>query len=84
LALSTSHHSAINAAGFDARRRVDVGTVLPVGMDKRSIAVSLLLLGLGFLGVVHTLADVAYGTGLSGIGIVLVGIALVGLVLVNR
>jgi hypothetical protein len=53
-------------------------------MDKRSIAVSLLLLGLGFLGVVHTLADVAYGTGLSGIGIVLVGIALVGLVLVNR
>lgn len=53
-------------------------------MDKRSLAISLVLLGLGFAGAVHTVADLAYGTGLSGIGIVLVGIALVGIVFVNR
>ncbi|MDL5362565.1 hypothetical protein [Halalkalicoccus sp. NIPERK01] len=53
-------------------------------MDKRSLAISLLLLGLAFVGVIHTIADFAYGTGLSGIGIPLIGIALVGLVLVNR
>lgn len=53
-------------------------------MDKRSLAISLGLLGLGFVGAVHTVAGFAYGTGLSGIGIVLVGIALVGIVLVNR
>ncbi len=53
-------------------------------MDKRSLAVSLLLLGLAFVGVVHVVADLAYGTGLAGIGIALAGIALVGLVVVNR
>ncbi|WP_336343670.1 hypothetical protein [Halalkalicoccus ordinarius] len=53
-------------------------------MEKRSIAISLFLLGLGFVGVVHTIADVAFGTGLSGIGIVLAGVALIGIVLVNR
>jgi hypothetical protein len=56
----------------------------PIDMDKRSLVVSLVLLALAFVGVVHTVADFAYGTGLSGIGIPLVGIALVGLVLVNR
>jgi hypothetical protein len=84
LTLSRSPYNDINAAGSDSRRRVDVGIVLPIDMDKRSITVSLLLVGLGFLGIVHTLADIAYGTGLSGIGIVLVGIALIGIVLVNR
>ncbi|MCL7417081.1 MAG: hypothetical protein M8354_04490 [Halalkalicoccus sp.] len=53
-------------------------------MDKRSLVVSLVLLALAFVGVVHTVADFAYGTGLSGIGIPLVGIALVGLLVVNR
>jgi hypothetical protein len=53
-------------------------------MDKRSVAISLVLLGLAFVGAVHTLADLAYGTGLSGIGVVLVGSALVGLAFVNR
>lgn len=53
-------------------------------MRKRSIAISLLLLGLGFTGAVHVVADLAYGTGLAGIGITLVAIALVGIVLVNR
>lgn len=53
-------------------------------MDKRSLGISLLLLGLAFVGAVHTVADFAYGTGLSGVGIVLVGASLVGLVLVNR
>ncbi|MEM4780826.1 MAG: hypothetical protein QXG03_04590 [Halalkalicoccus sp.] len=53
-------------------------------MEKRSLAISLVLLGLAFVGVIHTIADLAYGTGLSGIGIGLVAIALVGIVLVNR
>lgn len=53
-------------------------------MDKRSLALSLLLIGLAFVGAVHTVADLAYGTGLSGIGIALVGVALAGLVIVNR
>lgn len=53
-------------------------------MDKRSLAISLGLLGLGFAGAVHTVADFAYSTGLSGIGIVFVGIAVVGIVVVNR
>lgn len=53
-------------------------------MDKRSLAISLVLLGLGFVGVIHTIADFAYGTGLSGIGIVFIGAALVGIVVVNR
>lgn len=53
-------------------------------MNKRSLAITLVLLGLAFVGVVHTIADFAYGTGLSGIGIVLVGIGLVGIVVVNR
>ena len=53
-------------------------------MDKRSLAITLVLLGLAFVGVVHVIADVVYGTGLSGIGIVLAGAALVGIVLVNQ
>lgn len=56
----------------------------PIDMDKRSLAISLVLLGLAFVGVVHTIVDFAYGTGLSRIGIPLVGIALVGLLVVNR
>lgn len=53
-------------------------------MGKRSIAISLLLLAVAFAGAVHVVADLAYGTGLAGIGIVLVGSALIGIVLVNR
>lgn len=53
-------------------------------MGKRSIAISLLLLGLGFVGAVHVVADLAYGTGLAEIGIALVAVALIGIVLVNR
>lgn len=53
-------------------------------MDKRSLAVSLILLGLGFVGFVHIVADFAYGTGLAEIGIGLIGIALIGIVFVNR
>lgn len=54
------------------------------GMGKRSIAISLILLGAGFVGAVHIVADLAYGTGLAGIGMGLVGVALIGIVLVNR
>jgi hypothetical protein len=79
----TNPHTPINATDFRGRR-VDGIAVLPGGMDKRSVALSLVLLGLAFVGAVHTLADLAYGTGLSGIGVVLVGTALVGLVFVNR
>ncbi len=53
-------------------------------MGKRSIAISLLLLGLGFVGAIHVVADLAYGTGLAGIGVALAAIALLGIVLVNR
>lgn len=53
-------------------------------MGKRSIAISLLLLGLGFVGVVHVIADLAYDTSLAGIGIVLAGFALIGIGVVNR
>lgn len=53
-------------------------------MGKRSLAISLVLLGLGFVGFVHIIADFAYGTGLAEIGVGLVGIALVGIVFVNR
>lgn len=53
-------------------------------MGKGSIAISLLLLGLGFVGAVHIVADLVYGTGLAGIGIALMGSALIGIVLVNR
>lgn len=53
-------------------------------MDKRSLAISLVLLGIGFAGFVHIIADFAYGTGLAGVGIVLVGIAVVGIAFLNR
>ena len=53
-------------------------------MGKRSIAISLLLLGFGFVGVIHVIVDLAYGTGLAGLGITLAAIALIGIVLVNR
>ncbi|ADJ14552.1 hypothetical protein [Halalkalicoccus jeotgali] len=53
-------------------------------MNKRSLVASLVFLALAFVGVVHTVADFAYGTGLSGIGIPVVAVALVGLLVVNR
>jgi len=53
-------------------------------MDKRRIAYSVILLGVAFVGVIHTIADMAFGTGLTGIGLVAIFLALVGLVVVNR
>ncbi len=53
-------------------------------MVKQSLAVTLVLLGLAFVGVVHTIVGFAYSTGLSGVGIVLVGVSLAGIVVVNR
>ncbi|WP_331233791.1 hypothetical protein [Natronorarus salvus] len=53
-------------------------------MDKRRIAYSVLLLGVVFVGMIHTIADLTFGTGLSGVGIAAIVLALAGLVVVNR
>ena len=52
-------------------------------VTKRSLAASLLLLGLAFLGVFHTIAAFAFDSGLEYVGLGIAGLALLGLVLVN-
>ncbi len=53
-------------------------------MNKRQIAYSVILLAVAFVGAIHTIADMAFGTGLTGLGLVAILFALVGLVVVNR
>ncbi len=52
-------------------------------VTKRALGASLLLLGLAFVGVFHTVAAFAFDSGLEWIGLTLAGLSLFGLVLVN-
>lgn len=52
-------------------------------VTKRALGASLLLLGLAFVGVFHTVAAFAFDSGLEWIGLTLAGLSLLGLVLVN-
>lgn len=53
------------------------------GMDKRSLLVNLLLVALGFVGLLHTALSFVFPTGLRSIGALLVVLSVVGLLLVN-
>lgn len=52
-------------------------------VTKRSLAASLLLLGVAFAGVFHAVAALAFDTGLRYVGIGVAALALLGIVLVN-
>ncbi|MFC7212298.1 hypothetical protein ACFQL3_17665 [Natronoarchaeum sp. GCM10025321] len=52
-------------------------------VTKRALGASLLLLGLAFVGLFHTVAAFAFDSGLEWIGLTLAGLSLLGLVLVN-
>ncbi|SNZ17199.1 hypothetical protein SAMN06269185_2922 [Natronoarchaeum philippinense] len=52
-------------------------------VTKRSIGASLLLLGLAFVGIFHTIAALAFDSGLFYIGVVIAALSLLGIVLVN-
>ncbi len=52
-------------------------------VTKRALGISLLLLGLAFVGVFHALASLAFDSGLGWIGLGLAGVSLLGIVLVN-
>jgi len=53
-------------------------------MQKRKLAYTLLLVGVMFVGVVHSvLATFAFDTGLDQIGLVVAGLSLFGILLVN-
>ncbi|MFB6171639.1 MAG: hypothetical protein ABEJ23_03840 [Haloarculaceae archaeon] len=52
-------------------------------MDKRSLLVNLLLVALGFVGLLHTALSFVFPTGLRSIGALLVVLSVVGLLLVN-
>ena len=52
-------------------------------VTKRALGVSLLLLGLAFVGVFHTVAAFAFDSVLEWIGLTLAGLSLLGIVLVN-
>jgi len=50
---------------------------------KRSLGVSLLLLGVAFAGVFHTVAALAFDSGLFVVGLAVAAASLLGIVLVN-
>ena len=52
-------------------------------VTKRSLGASLLLLGVAFVGAFHTVAALAFDSGLLYIGIVVTALSLLGVVLVN-
>lgn len=52
-------------------------------VTKRALGISLLLLGLAFVGVFHALASLAFDSGLGWIGIGLAGLSVLGIILVN-
>lgn len=52
-------------------------------MDKRKLVASLLLVALGFVGVLHLALSVAFDTGLRSVAGLLVALSAVGLLLVN-
>lgn len=52
-------------------------------VTKRALGISLLLLGLAFVGVFHTVAALLFDSGLEWVGLGLAGLSLLGIVLVN-
>ncbi|QSG01451.1 hypothetical protein [Natranaeroarchaeum sulfidigenes] len=52
-------------------------------VTKRALGISLLLLGLAFVGVFHALASLIFDSGLGWIGLGLAGLSLLGIILVN-
>ncbi|WP_138798368.1 hypothetical protein [Halostella sp. PRR32] len=52
-------------------------------VTKRSLGVSLLLLGVAFAGVFHAVAALAFDSGLRYVGLGVAAAALLGIVLVN-
>ena len=52
-------------------------------VTKRSLGASLVLLGLAFVGAFHTVAALAFDSGLLYVGIVVTALSLLGVVLVN-
>jgi hypothetical protein len=54
-----------------------------VGMDKRSLAASLLLGGIALVGLFHTVLAFVFDTGLEQIGLLVAVTCLVGIALVN-
>jgi hypothetical protein len=52
-------------------------------VSKRSLGVSLLLLGVAFAGAFHAVAALAFGSGLRYVGLGVTAAALLGVVLVN-
>jgi hypothetical protein len=53
-------------------------------MDKRRLALSLGLVGLGFLALFHTVLALAFDTGLGRLGVGVLVLVGVGLLVVNR
>ncbi|WP_254831173.1 hypothetical protein [Haloglomus salinum] len=52
-------------------------------MDKRALALSLLLGGIAFVGLLHTVLAYAFDTGLEQVGLLVAATCIVGIVLVN-
>lgn len=52
-------------------------------MDKRTLFANLLLVALGFVGVLHAVLAFAFDTGLQSVGLGLVALSVVGLLLLN-
>lgn len=52
-------------------------------VTKKALGGSLLLLGLAFVGVFHTIAAFLFDSGLQWAGLTLAGLSLLGIVLIN-
>ena len=52
-------------------------------VSKRRLGASLLLVGLAFVGAFHSVAAIAFDTGLASVGAGLTGVSVVALMVVN-